>query len=134
MAMNKTFLIVSIVLNAFLLMHVFGIIPFLLYISALSNVILVWYIINNLKEMNSFEEDVDSLMGSMASFSDHIEDVHGLEMYYGDDTLKGLIDHSRIVVNNFVDFQEKYYDAEVGEQTEKEEGIYEEAPTTEDEE
>jgi len=132
--MNKIFLIVSVVFNALLLMHVFGIIPFLLYVSALLNVVLVWYIANNLKEMNSFEEDVDSLMGSMASFSDHIENVHGLEMYYGDETLKGLIDHSRIVVNNFVDFQEKYYDAEVRESSADEEGTYEEAPAPEDEE
>jgi len=134
MAMNKTFLIVSIVLNAFLLMHVFGIVPFLLYISALLNVILVWYITNNFKEMNSFESDVDSMMNSVSAFSDHIEDVHGLEMYYGDQTLKDLIDHSRVVVNNFVDFQEKYYDAEVGELSEEEEEIYEEAPAAEDEE
>ena len=132
--MNKTFLVVSIVLNAFLLMHVFGIIPFLLYVSALLNIILVWYIINNFKEMNSFENDVDSMMNSMSAFSDHIEDVHGLEMYYGDQTLKDLIDHSRLVVNNFVDFQEKYYDAEVGEASIEEEEIYEEAPSATDEE
>ena len=33
-------------------------------------------------------------------------------MYYGDDTLMGLIEHSRQLLNDFVDFQQDYTEEE----------------------
>ena len=33
-------------------------------------------------------------------------------MYYGDENLQNMINHSRQLINDFVDFQLKYYDVE----------------------
>jgi len=33
-------------------------------------------------------------------------------MYYGDQNLQNLIDHSKKLLNQYVDIQEKYYDVE----------------------
>lgn len=44
----------------------------------------------------------------MNEFSDHIEKVHELEMFYGDPTLENLIHHSRVVVEDIKAFNEVY--------------------------
>ena len=59
-------------------------------------------------------------------FSEHIENIHQLEMYYGDENLQNLIDHSRGLINDFIDFQEKYFDVEVQSETDEEETTEEE--------
>ena len=73
-------------------------------------------------------------MTNFEIYSNKLVETYQLEMFYGDETLQALIDHSRNLVNRTIDFQEKYYDAEVGELSEEEEEIYEEAPAAEDEE
>ena len=50
------------------------------------------------------------LFNSIESFSDHLDNIHGLETFYGDENLQNLIDHSRQLINEMVDLQEKYYD------------------------
>jgi hypothetical protein len=111
--MNKYVLYISIILNGALLMILAGIIPFLLFASALLNLVFVWYVYSALQNASEIEEDVHNLMGNLNDFSDHLEQIYSLEMFYGDENLQSLIDHSRRLINNFVDMQEKYYEVEV---------------------
>ena len=111
--MNKYVLYISIILNGTLLMILAGIIPFLLFASALLNLVFVWYVYSALQNASEIEEDVHNLMGNLNDFSDHLEQIYSLEMFYGDENLQSLIDHSRRLINNFVDMQEKYYEVEV---------------------
>ena len=60
----------------------------------------------------------------------HLEDVHALETFYGDQTLQSLISHSKTVINNIIDFQEKHYEVEV---IQDEPDAPEETPSTEEE-
>lgn len=39
-------------------------------------------------------EDVENLQSMMIDFSEHAKSVYELEVFYGDDTLKSLIDHA----------------------------------------
>ena len=55
-----------------------------------------------------------------------MESIHALEMFYGDETLKELIDHSREVINDVIDIQEKHFNVEVLEEQDDREA--EEAP------
>ena len=114
--MNKYVLYISIILNGILLMIVFGTMPFLLYLSMLINLGLLWYIRRILQQMEDLEEDVTDVVEKIEAFLEHVENLYQLEMYYGDENLKGLIDHSREVINDFIDFQEKYFDVEVQEE------------------
>jgi hypothetical protein len=118
--MNKYVLYISIILNGTLLMIVFGTVPFLLYLSMLINLGLLWYIRKTLQQMEDLEEDVTDVVGKIDVFSEHIENLHQLEMYYGDENLKSLIDHSREIINDFIDFQEKYFDVEVQSESDEE--------------
>jgi hypothetical protein len=63
---------------------------------------------------------------STEKFSEHLEQIHELEMYYGDENLQYLIDHSRELLNQYIDIQEKYFNIEVDIQEEEEDDDYEE--------
>ena len=104
---------VSLILNAILLMFLVGILPFFLYVSVLVNILLVWYAYQFVVENEKVEEDLNSLFESTEDFIRHLENIHELEMYYGDQNLQNLIDHSKTLINQYIDIQEKYYDVEV---------------------
>ena len=127
--MIKYVLYISIIMNSILLMVITGILPFFLYVSVLINLVLVWYSIKSLYRLNDIEEDMTSLMEKNEFFLENLERVHSLEMYYGDRDLQNLIDHSRDLVNEFIDVQEKYFEVEVTSE-EFEEGQDEEETTT----
>ena len=132
--MNKYVLYISIILNGTLLMIVFGTVPFLLYLSMLINLGLLWYIRKTLQQMKDLEEDVTDVVEKIEAFLEHIESLYQLEMYYGDENLKSLIDHSREVINDFIDFQEKYFDVEVQSEQDEEQSEQDEEETSEKEE
>ena len=94
-------------------MALFGIIPFLLYLSIILNLGLLWYIKKTLENTKNLERDLTNVMTDINYFEEHLEDIYGLEMYYGDQNLEKLIVHSRELINNFIDFQERYYDVDV---------------------
>jgi hypothetical protein len=124
--MNRYFIGLSLFLNALLLIFLFGLLPFLLYISVLANFFFIWYVLRLINNMNSIEEDFVNILNTLESFTDHVEDIHALEMFYGDETLKELIDHSREVINDVIDIQEKHFNVEVLEEQNDREN--EEAP------
>ena len=111
--MNKYFLYSSLIFNGGLLIYLFGAIPFFLFLSFVANVALAWFIKNTLSKEASLEEDVIGVVEKIDMFSEHIEKLHQLEMYYGDEQLQSLMEHSSQLVNDFIDFQEKYFDVDI---------------------
>lgn len=110
---NKYVFYVSAVLNGILLMHLFGIIPFFLYLSVAINLGFLWYIKKMFDKNQSLEQDVIEMVERIDSFSSHLEELHSLETYYGDTDLQEAIEHSRHLINDFIDFQQKYFEVEV---------------------
>ena len=108
--MINYFLTISLILNSILIMVVTGIIPFLLYTSVLTNILLIWFVIKKTNEMNELREDTFIIFETVEQFSDHLDNLHELETFYGDQNLQNLMTHSRQVINDIVDVQEKYYD------------------------
>ena len=106
--MNTYILIISLIMNAALLMAVLGIIPFLLYVSILVNLALLWWSSRMISDMKDVESDVDGVLRDVDDFRQHLERLYELEMYYGDETLASLIDHSRDTVNSILDFSYKH--------------------------
>ena len=111
--MNNFILAASAILNAILLIFLFGVVPFFLYLSIFVNIGLAWYLLLTLQTAKDLEEDCDSVFEEIQDLVDHLENIHGLEMFYGDQHLQDLIDHSKRLVNKIIDFQETYYDVEV---------------------
>jgi len=113
--MNKILICLSVILNGILLMLLLGILPFLLYLSILINLGFVWFIKNVLEREQRQETEIIEVVGKIEKFSEHLESVHELEMYYGDENLHSLMEHSTELINEFVDFQANFFDVEVEE-------------------
>jgi hypothetical protein len=112
---NKYILYISVALNGVLVMYVTGIIPFFLYLSIIINLMLLWYSGVCVARNNYIEEDMIALLEQNEDFLENVEDIYSLEMYYGDEHLQKLIDHSRELINDFIEVQEKYFEAETTE-------------------
>tara|TARA_B100000287_G_scaffold200423_1_gene189253 strand:+ start:2574 stop:2975 length:402 start_codon:yes stop_codon:yes gene_type:complete len=123
--MIKYFLIISALMNAALIITVTGIMPFMLFLSVVVIIGLVWYIKKTLSQIEDINTDVESLFQTFQEFQEHLESIYSLEMFYGDDTLHGLIEHSRNVLDEVNYRRQKYFfdseivdfeDLELGEQ------------------
>jgi len=126
--MINYFLGISLLLNSILIMVVIGIIPFFLYISLLVNIGLILLIRLKINEVDEVRDDTMALLNKIDNFSNHVENLHELESFYGDQVLQGLINHSKEIINDIIDIQEKYDDVEVTVET------YDEEESTEKEE
>ena len=100
----------SIILNCFLIINVVGMLHFFLFLSALTNVGLIAYSISLLRYQSTMRKDVETIFKTLEEYTDHLDEVFSLESFYGDQTIQKLIDHSRQVLNDIVDFEEEYYD------------------------
>ena len=123
---NKYVLCVSIVLNGILLMFLAGVVPFLLYLSIVINLVFFWYIAKCIKNLNDIEEDLNNITNKTDEFMAHLERIHGLEIFYGDENLQSMIKHSKQLINDYIELQEKYFDVEVLEEKDAE---YDNPPT-----
>jgi len=99
--------------------------PFMLFLSVVVIIGLVWYIKKTLSQIEDINTDVESLFQTFQEFQEHLESIYSLEMFYGDDTLHGLIEHSRNVLDEVNYRRQKYFfdseivdfeDLELGEQ------------------
>ena len=63
-------------------------------VSFLVNVIGLFYIRWLLKTLATINQDVGNLNDMIFDFNSHIKSVYELEMFYGDETLKSLMNHA----------------------------------------
>ena len=61
------------------------------------------FLIKNLVSLSESTKDMRTLFDG---FGRHVESLHELEMFYGDDTLKSMIDHSKFVVEQISEYDE----------------------------
>ena len=80
----------------------------LLILSLTINVFAVFYIKWLLKNINFFSENIITFLESIQAFSTHLEGVHALETYYGEQTLKNLISHSKDIIEEIRRYREIY--------------------------
>tara|TARA_R100001086_G_scaffold70829_1_gene33931 strand:- start:71 stop:373 length:303 start_codon:yes stop_codon:yes gene_type:complete len=80
-----------------------------LFVVSLSiNVLLVWYIRKMLVKLLYVSDSIGSLLVSAKNFSNHLDGLHAMEMYYGDETLGSLIKHSKRVIEDIKEFEDIY--------------------------
>jgi len=110
----RTFLIVSTLLNSVLLMSVLGIVPFFLYLSILVIIGLGWFVYSLLNKIEDMTEDQNELFVGFYEFSEHLQNVHELEMFYGEPVLGELIEHTKKIVQDIEEYRELYlYDEDI---------------------
>jgi hypothetical protein len=64
-------------------------------ISIILNIGLFLWLRGALSQLVSFSSEMEDLRDMTGAFSGHISSVYGLESFYGDETLQGLMEHAR---------------------------------------
>ena len=76
-----------------------------LALSVILNVVFIWYVVQLLRRFLVFQEELDNFSETLEEYRDHIDIVHGLERFYGDETLGNLLRHSKALVEECQSFQ-----------------------------
>ena len=79
-----------------------------LVISIIINIFLLWYLKSILANLLYISENIGDLFDSVNVFSEHIQSVNQMETYYGDEIIQKLVDHSKIIVEELETFEEIY--------------------------
>ena len=69
----------------------------LLGISIIINGFAAWYIRELLIRFRFYSENTGQLFTNLQEYTDHLERVNQMEVYFGDPTIQGLLEHSRDV-------------------------------------
>lgn len=77
-------------------------------ISILLNCFLAWYIREILTKLLFVSENQQHLSETLTSFSSHLDTIYELETFYGDETLAGLIEHMKSVVEAVEEYESIY--------------------------
>lgn len=64
-------------------------------LSVACNILLIWYISRLIKFVDFTTLDMEAVKIDLQNYEEHLERVYGLELFYGDETLKGLLDHTK---------------------------------------
>lgn len=78
----------------------------LLLLFFISTVLLGWFCYKLVFRLNFVSDNLIDLYGRLQEFDQHINFIYELEMYYGDETLKNLIRHSRDLRNYMNKYKE----------------------------
>ena len=68
----------------------------------------IWFNVYLLRKLLYFNENFEQVNISIEQFNKHIETVYELPMFYGDENIQNLMNHSRDLRQDLVYFQNKY--------------------------
>lgn len=68
----------------------------------------VWANIFLLRKLLYFNENFGQVQNSVEEYGRHLEAIYEMQMFYGDENLQKLIEHSRELRQDLSDFQNKY--------------------------
>jgi len=80
----------------------------ILVVSIAINIFAAWYCRNILSRLLFISESVENLVDAVEIYRQHLEKVYGLEMYYGDETLKNLLAHTNHLSQELEEYEDVY--------------------------
>jgi len=101
-------------------------------VSVVFNVFLVLYARGAIIRLLSVSEELGDFHAMVAAFTNHLKTVYELEMFYGDQTLEGLLQHARSFNEQLDTFEYIYSLTE--EETQLDENTKQESEEEEEEE
>jgi len=82
----------------------------LLFVASIACFLLmVWYASQLLQRFRYISENSSSLLEIIKNYKDHLQKVYDLPMFYGDDTLRGLLQHTKDLAQDLDDLSEIFY-------------------------
>ena len=76
----------------------------MLLFSATLNLFLIWFVYKSAQQIRFYDDEIRSILTAIKSFNNHINSVHEMEMFYGDETLRHLMRHSQDIVDVFSNY------------------------------
>ena len=68
------------------------------------------------KQVLFLEEEVEEITAAIANFTNHLKVVYEMEMFYGDETLRYLLDHAGDIIRAFSDDEVEETESELEDQ------------------
>jgi hypothetical protein len=69
-----------------------------LLVSMVANVVLIWFSKEQSQKLSYVSQNLGDLVEMILNYKEHLRKVYSLEMFYGDETLKFLMDHTNALV------------------------------------
>ena len=76
--------------------------------SLVLNATFAWFIFKSLVRHSDLVALVEDLEYKIDYFRQHLEGLHELPMFYGEPTIQNLIDHSKLLLTSFEQFNQEY--------------------------
>tara|TARA_R100000353_G_C6393979_1_gene165625 strand:+ start:195 stop:554 length:360 start_codon:yes stop_codon:yes gene_type:complete len=81
----------------------------LFLISLIINAVLIWYARNSIIQLAFISDNLNDLRNSVSVYAKHLRNVYELEMFYGDETLGALMQHTTELEAS-LELYEDFYD------------------------
>ena len=101
-----------------------------LFLSILANLLALWYIRKLLAKVLFISQNLTDLVDLLTTYRNHLQRLFQLEMYYGDETMKFLIKHTRSLLDVLEDYSDIYKLTEPLELDEEDEESYDDKEET----
>ena len=82
------------------------ILAIVLVLSLLFNIMMVWYSRKLTSRLAFIYDNINEVSGIIANYRVHLKTVYSMEMFYGDETLQFLMDHTRSIGSLLEDYED----------------------------
>ena len=89
--------------------------------SLIFNGVMFWYLRQLTQRLTFIYDNIGDVSDIIANYRTHLKSVYSMEMFYGDETLKYLVDHTRSISNLLEDFEDQEFFLEEFESEEEDE-------------
>ena len=82
------------------------ILAIVLTLSLSFNLLMVWYSKQLASRLTFIYDNINEVSGIIANYRVHLKTVYSMEMFYGDETLQFLMDHTRSIGSLLEDYED----------------------------
>ena len=77
--------------------------------SLIFNGVMYWYLRQLTQKLSFIYQNIGDVSDIIANYRVHLKSVYSMEMFYGDETLQYLMDHTRSISTLLEDFEDKEF-------------------------
>lgn len=94
--------------------------------SLIFNGVMFWYLRQLTQKLSFIYQNIGDVSDIIANYRVHLKSVYSMEMFYGDETLQYLMDHTRSISTLLEDFEDQEFFLEEFESVEEDDAQQEE--------